>query len=92
MENQNLEFLDTMTVDEFKAEKGVASIQVVRNPHTGKLFFMFGKGKADRGPVAKAGLPKSPVISYVKGEPTEENPSGLFYLMHEASANIVLTL
>ena len=86
MEDQNLEFLDTMTVDEFKAEKGVASIQVIRNPHTGKLFFMFGKGKDDRGPVAKAGLPKSPVISKVTdGDKT-------FYLLHEASANIVMTL
>ena len=86
MEDQNLEFLDTMTIDEFKAEKGVASIQVVRNPHTGKLFFTFGKTREDRGPVAKAGLPTSPVISKVTdGDKT-------FYLMHEASANIVLTL
>lgn len=78
--NKNLEFLDTLTVEQFKAEKRVNKIQVKKNPNTGKLFFTFG---AKTGAVAAKGVPTHPMISHVKGEPTTENPSGEFYLLHE---------
>lgn len=78
--NKNLEFLDTLTVEQFKAEKRVNKIQVKKNPNTGKLFFTFG---AKTGAVAAKGVPTHPMISYVKGNPTPENPSGEFYLLHE---------
>lgn len=78
--NRNLEFLDTLTVEQFKAEKRVDKIQVKKNPNTGKLFFTFG---AKTGAVAAKGVPTHPMISHVKGEPTLENPTGEFYLLHE---------
>lgn len=78
--NKNLEFLDTLTVEQFKAEKYVDKISVKKNPKTGKLFFTFG---AKAGAVAAKGIPAHPMVSYVKGEPTPENPSGKFYLLHE---------
>lgn len=78
--NKNLEFLDTLTVEQFKAEKHVDKISVKKNPETGKLFFTFG---AKAGAVSAKGIPAHPMVSYVKGEPTPENPSGKFYLLHE---------
>ena len=73
--NKNLEFLDTLTVEQFKAEKRVDKIQVKKNPHTGKLFFTFG---AKTGAVAAKGIPTHPMISLVKG-----NDGQQFFLLHE---------
>ena len=73
--NKNLEFLDTLTVEQFKAEKHVDKIQVKKNPNTGKLFFTFG---AKTGAVAAKGVPAHPMISLVAGNEGEQ-----FYLLHE---------
>ena len=72
--NKNLQFLGTLTVEQFKAEKRVDKIQVKKNPNTGKLFFTFG---AKTGAVAAKGVPSHPMISLVKGDEEE------FYLLHE---------
>lgn len=80
MDQNNLQFIDTMTVEQFKAEKRVDKIQVKKNPNNGNLFFTFG---AKVGAVAKRGVPTHPMISHVKGAPTPENPTGEFYLLHE---------
>lgn len=72
--NKNLQFIDTLTVEQFKAEKRVDKIQVKQNPKTGKLFFTFG---AKTGAVAAKGVPSHPMISLVKGDEDE------FYLLHE---------
>ena len=39
---EKLKFLETLTVNEFKAQKGVSKIEVKQNPHTGKCFFVYG--------------------------------------------------
>lgn len=80
MERGNLTFIDTFTVEQFKERMGVEQIVVRKSPKTNNLFFTYG-GKA--GAVALKGIPKHPMISYVKGDPTPENPSGEFYLLHE---------
>lgn len=72
---QNLKFIDTLTVEQFKKGTGVEKIQVKRNPKTNKLFFQFG-GRV--GAVAAKGIPQHPMISRV------ETPEGdQFYLLHE---------
>lgn len=73
--NKNLEFIDTLTVEQFKAEKRVDKIQVKKNPNTGKLFFTFG---AKTGAVAAKGIPSHPMISLVK-----DNDGEQFFLLHE---------
>ena len=80
MSVKNLTFLDTLTVEQFKAEKHVDKIQVKKSPRTGKLFFSYG---AKTGAVSLKGIPQNPMISHVKGDPTPENPSGEFWLLHE---------
>lgn len=82
MDRKNLEYIKTYTPEQFMHEKLVKKIDIKKAPETGKLFFTFG---AETGAVSSKGIPEHPMISYVKGEPTEKNPSGEFYLMHEES-------
>ena len=77
---KNLTFMETLTVEQFKREMAVSRIDVKQNPKTNTLFFTYG---AKTGAVASNGIPKQPMLSYVKGEPTEKNPSGEFWLLHE---------
>ena len=74
-QTNNLQFIDTLTVEQFKAEKHVDKIQVKQNPKTGKLFFTFG---AKTGAVAAKGVPSHPMISLVQGSDGDQ-----FYLLHE---------
>ena len=47
---KELTFLATVSVAEFKAAQGVAKLDVIKNPHTGKNFFVCG---STTGAVAK---------------------------------------
>lgn len=76
----NLAFLETLTVEQFKRAQGVERIEVKQNPNTGKLFMTFG---AKTGAVAAKGIPQRPMISLVQGEATERNPNGKFWMLHE---------
>lgn len=80
MENRNLEFLGTYTIEQFKELMKVSRVDIKQNPKSNKLFFTYG---AKTGAVAIKGIPQHPMISHVKGEPTPQNPSGEFYLLHE---------
>lgn len=77
---RNLEFKETLTVEQFKDVMKVSRIDVRQNPTTGKLFITYGN---KTGAVASKGIPENPMLSLVKGEPTEQNPSGEFWLLHE---------
>ena len=76
-QTNNLQFIDTLTVEQFKAEKRVNKIQVKKNPNTGKLFFTFG---AKTGAVAAKGIPEHPMISLVQAPGGDQ-----FYLLHNES-------
>lgn len=76
----NLEFKETLTIEQFKSKMNVSRIDVKQNLKSGKLFFTYG---AKSGAVTLKGIPEHPMISWVKGEPTPENPTGEFYLLHE---------
>lgn len=78
MEN-NLKFLETKTIEQFKAEQNCSRIDVKQNPHTGKLFMTYN-GKT--GMVATKGIPEHPMISKVEGV---DNTGATFtcWLLHE---------
>lgn len=80
MSANNLIFNDTLTVEQFKDKMKVSRVDVKKNPRTGRLFFTFG---AKTGAVASKGVPNHPMFSFVKGDPTPQNPSGEFWLLHE---------
>ena len=72
---ENLTFVKTLSIEQFKAAQKVDSIEVKRNPKTSKLFISWIGGV---GAVSSKGIPSSkPVISLVKGE------EGEFFLLHE---------
>lgn len=80
MSANNLIFKDTLTVEQFKDQFKVSRVDVKKNPKTGRLFFTFG---AKTGAVASKGIPVHPIFSFVKGDPTPQNPTGEFWLLHE---------
>ena len=83
MGNQ-LHFIETLTVEQFKSRVMVDKIQVKKNPKTNKLFFTFG---AKTGAVAVKGIPAHPMVSEV------EAPDGSsFYLLHEEGTGGAPTL
>ena len=59
MENQ-INFIERLTMEQFKDQNNVSTIEVRSNPKTKKLFMTFGsKG----GKVSNKGIPKNPMIS-----------------------------
>ena len=75
---QNLNFVSTMTVEQFKNKVNANKIEIKRNPMTSKLFMTWGPGREHIGAVSAKGIPSNPVISQVA---TAEGET--FYLMHE---------
>lgn len=77
---KELQFLETKTVEQFKRLMGVDRIEVKQSPKSGKMFIQFG---AEIGAVSTKGIPQRPMLSKVQGDPTELNPSGIFWMLHE---------
>lgn len=73
--DNNLEFKETLTIEQFKAAQHVDKIQVKQNPKTNKLFFTYG---AKTGAVALKGIPEHPMVSAVKA-----SDGSSFFLLHE---------
>ena len=65
----NLNFISTLTVEQFKAETHVQEIKARKNPKSGKLFFSYG---AKSGAISIKGLPQHPMISLVHPTLTRE--------------------
>ena len=81
---ERLKFLETMTVNEFKSQKGVKSIEVKQNPHTGKCFFVYG---CETGAVINGEI-TSPVISQVCSPDTGD----MFYMLHQRGEGNAMTI
>lgn len=69
----NLHFIETLTVEQFKSESMVSRVDVKRNNNTSKLFFAYG---TKTGAVSSNGIPEHPMFSLVNPdldrEPTAE--------------------
>lgn len=65
----NLNFIETYTVEQFKDESKVSRVDVLRNDATNKLFFSYGK---KTGAVASKGIPEHPMFSLVHPSLTRE--------------------
>lgn len=85
---RNLKFLKTMSVAEFKAQHNVEKIEVKRNEHTGKCFFVYG---CETGAVSDKfinGEITNPVISQVCSPDTGD----MFYMLHQKGESDCMTL
>lgn len=80
----DLQFKETLTVEQFKAQMNVSRIDVKKNPMTGKLFFIYG---AKTGAVSIKGVPTHPMLSHVIG-----NDGQAFWLLHEEGQGGALTI
>ena len=67
--DSNLNFIDTLTIEQFKAQELVQKVQIKQNDHTGKLFAVYGGKTAS---VSQKGIPQNPVISLVNPTLTRE--------------------
>ena len=93
METNDLKFLDTMSVSQFKEKCGVKNLAALENPQKpGSVFLVDGDTGKTLGAVGKSviedGLIK-PVISQV------ETPKGeVFFMLHnrKETAKVVFTL
>ena len=74
-----LVFLQTWSVDDFKKETGTVTLEVKRNPHTGKLFFAYGNEVGAVSDRFESGGFSSPVVSQVCSEDTGDT----FFLLHQ---------
>lgn len=94
---QNLDFLRTLTVEQFKDELKVNKLQIKQAAGSSKYFFQYGGAT---GAVATQNhsleeVLKNPMVSYVKGEPTDQNPDGKFWMLHmegNGGATVLVTL
>ena len=75
--SNSLNFKQTLTVSQFKTECGTASIDIVRNPKTDKLFASDDAGNSIAAVSEKAIDAAELVVSLVAGDNGEE-----FYLIH----------
>lgn len=78
MEN-NLKFLQTWSIPEFKQENNVADIDILQNPVTGKVFFIYGTETGACSRKAMQGQLTDPVISQVCNAETGD----MFYMLHQ---------
>ena len=86
-----LKFLQTWSVDEFKAEKGVNKIDILQSEITGKSFISFGQETWACSHKVFSGELTNPVVSQVCSQDTGET----FYMLHqkgEGRATLLATL
>lgn len=77
-------FVETFTVEQFKAEVETSKIELIKSPKTGKYFIADAAGNpvaAVSKKITKASDLTDPVVSQVIGDDGEE-----FYLMHNRGA------
>lgn len=84
--NNNLEYKSTWTIEQFKDLHKDSELNVVKNPNTGKLFFICGDVQ---GAVSKnVAEGTTPVVSEVADKATGE----IFFMLHNRSnQNVVMT-
>jgi hypothetical protein len=81
----------TMTVREFKANNNTEKLGIKPAKDKAGHFFMVSDTGKVLGPVSSKKDPKDlehPVVSEFKGTPTEQNPSGFFFMLHERGEGV----
>lgn len=76
---ENLKFLQTWSVTDFKSNQQVQEIEIKRNESTGKCFFTYGFETGACSKKVATGEVTTPVISQVCVPMTGE----MFFLLHQ---------
>ena len=85
---ENLRFVRTMSLEDFKKGMGVPEIEVKKNPHTGKCFFVCGNEVGAVSSRFERGGIDIPVISQVCSADTGD----MFFLLHQRGEGGCATL
>lgn len=87
----DLSFNWTKDIPTFKKHSGASSLNIVKNPNTGKLFFEATNDTSIRGAVAASWQDGEPVVSQVVTSDGE-----VFHILHKKGSggteNLVATL
>ena len=90
--DSTLQFRETYSVPRFKQVKGISSLNIIKNPHTDKMFFTCPDDSTVSGKVStKDNWQDNPAISLCVDTSTGEQ----FYLLHKQGSqnnNVVATL
>ena len=81
----------TVTVREFKAMNNTEKLGIKPAKNQSGHFFMVSDTGKVLGPVSSKKDPKDlkhPVVSEFKGTPTEQNPDGFFFMLHERGEGV----
>jgi len=85
-----LVFNKTMSVEDFKASIGTKVIKV-KELNAGSLSMLNDLnqvvGSVSIKKVGTLAAMDKPVVSEVTGDPTERNPSGVFFMLHQLGEN-----
>lgn len=88
---EKLHFVETLSVEDFKAQHNVEKIEVKQNPRTGKCFFVYGIETGAVSEKFNKGQLTDPVISKVVSPEDGE----MFFILHqrgEGGAPVLATL
>lgn len=85
---RNLKFLKTISVADFKVQHNVEQIEIKRNEHTGKCFFVYGFETGACSKKVETGELTIPVISEVCLADTGD----MFFLLHQRGEGGAVTL
>lgn len=85
---EKLQFIQTWSVNQFKANNQIEQIEIKKNADTGKCFFIFGFETGACSSKIETGEITMPVISKV----WSQNTGKTFYLLHQQGENKAQTL
>jgi len=85
---ERLKFIQTWSVNQFKANNHVEQIEIKKNADTGKCFFIYGFETGACSNKIETGELTMPVISEVCSPDTGE----MFYLLHQQGESKALTV
>lgn len=88
MSDNNLKFIESLTVEQFKDRMKVPSIKIKKNPKTGLLFMSYG---AAVGAVSNnldfTDKDVTPIVSFVEGTDKEGKPTK-FWMIHNEGEGV----
>ena len=61
----NLNFIETLTVEQFKAKERINKFTAAKNQYTSKLFMIYG---TKTGAISNKGVPEQPMVSLVNAQ------------------------
>lgn len=84
-----LEFLKTMSTEEFKKANNVDKLEILQNKSTGKCFFTFGQKQSG---VVTNKYPAQPIKNAVISEVYSEDTDSIFFLLHDKAEEGVVKM